>query len=149
MTVMVDHVGISVSDMQRAIRFFREGLGASVTEPHLHDDPRIGATVGIPGSRSIICQAAIGDRRFELLQYVAPVGRQAEGHRPCDPGHMHVALRVTDIEAVISRMREHGFEPAGPTQHGLGGAGVSASYCYGFDGLVFELIECPSAGGSS
>jgi len=137
----VDHIGISVSNMDRAIRFFREGLGAQVTEPHLHDDPRIGTIVGIPGLQNIICQASLGRQRFELLQYVVPQGRQAENHRPCDPGHIHIALAVEDIAGVIDRLGDYGFEPAGPVQHGVGGSGLAASYCYGFDGLVIELIE--------
>lgn len=139
----IDHVGISVSDMGRTIRFFRDVLGADVTEPHLYEDPRIGAVVGIPGLRNIICQVSVGGRRFELLQYVEPVGQQAQDHRPSDPGHVHIALAVEDIDAVIARMREHGFDPAGPVQRGIGSVGLAAAYCYGFDGLVFELIEYP------
>lgn len=142
----LDHIGVSVSDMDRAIRFFREGLGAQVTEPHLYDDPRIGAVVGIPGVRNIICQAILGNKRFELLQYVEPEGRQAPDHRPCDPGHMHIALKVEGIDGVVERLRSHGFEPAGPVQHGVGGSGLAACYCYGFDGLVLELIEYPPGG---
>lgn len=137
----IDHIGVSVSDMDRAIRFFRDGLGADVTEPHLYEDPKIGTVVGIPGVKNIICQATVGGRRFELLQYVEPRGMQAQNHRPCDPGHMHIALTVEGIEGVVGRLREHGFEPASDVQHGMGGAGLSACYCYGFDGLVIELIE--------
>ncbi len=139
----IDHIGISVSDMDRTIRFFRDVLGAEVSEPHLYDDPKIGTIVGIPGIRNIICQASVSGKRFELLQYVDPQGRQAENHRPCDPGHMHLALTVEDIEAVIDRMRLHGFAPAGPVQRNVGSAELAASYCYGFDGLVVELIEYP------
>lgn len=137
----VDHIGISVSDMDRTIRFFRDVLGADVTEPHLYDDPKIGTVVGIPRLRNIICQASLNGRRFELLQYVHPVGSQAQGHRPCDPGHLHIALQVEDIEGVVARMSAAGFEPAGEVQRGMGGSGLAACYCYGFDGLVFELIE--------
>lgn len=139
--VDIDHIGVSVSDMDQAIRFFGDCLGADVTEPHLYDDPKIGTVVGIDGVRNIICQASLGGKRFELLQYVDPQGKQAAGHRPCDPGHMHIALTVQDIEGVIARMREHGFKPANEVQRGVGGAGLAACYCYGFDGLVVELIE--------
>ena len=146
LAVDIDHIGVSVSDMDRAIRFFRDGLGGTVTEPHLYDDPKIGAIVGIPGLRNIICQAFVGGKYFELLQYVEPVGSQARNHRPCDPGHLHIALKVQDIEATIARLREHGFEPANPVQRNVGGSGLAACYCYGFDGLVVELIEYPKAG---
>lgn len=136
----VDHIGVSVSDMDRAVRFF-EALGATVTPHHLYEDPRIGRIVGIPGVKNRICFATLNGKNFELLQYVEPVGRQAENHRPCDPGHLHIALRVEDIEGMVRRMGEHGFAPAGPVQNSPTGSPLSATYCYGFDGLVVELIE--------
>jgi catechol 2,3-dioxygenase-like lactoylglutathione lyase family enzyme len=139
----IDHIGITVPDIEATIRFFRDVLGAEISEPHLYDDPRIGTIIGIPGVRNIICQASVGGKRFELLQYVAPADRAAPRIRACDTGHFHIALKVDDIEAVIDRMRAHGFEPANAVQRGVGGAGLSAAYCYGVDGLVFELIEYP------
>lgn len=140
----VDHIGVSVSDMGRAIRFFT-ALGADVTPPYLFDDPKIGVTTGIAGAKIEICQATLHGKNFELLRYDDPAGRQAQNHRPCDPGHMHIGLLVRDIEGMTGRLREHGFEPAAPVQAGLGGSNRSANYCYGFDGLVVELIEVPEA----
>lgn len=140
--VDVDHIGVSVSDMERAITFFRDGLGAEVTPPYLYDDPKIGKVVGIPNVKNRICLATLHGKNFELLQYVEPVGRQAENHRPCDPGHLHIALRVEGIDAMVERMRSHGFEPAGPVQENVAGSQRTATYCYGFDGLTVELIEC-------
>lgn len=140
----VDHIGVSVSDMTRAIRFF-EALGASVTPPYPYDDPKIGRIIGIEGARNIVCLATLHGKNFELLQYVEPVGRAAPNHRPCDPGHLHIALQVEDIEGMTSHMREHGFEPANQVQHNPCGSDRSANYCYGFDGLVVELIEVDAA----
>jgi len=137
----VDHIGITVSDMERTIRFFREVLGAEVTEPHTYEDPAIAHAVGFDAVKSIICQANVGGKRFELLQYLTPEGRPPADHRPCDTGHMHIALAVEDIDAVLKRMEEAGFTAAGPIQHGLGKTRLSAIYCYGFDGLVIELID--------
>ena len=37
----VNHTGITVSDMDEAIRFFRDGLGGSCTEPLLYAQPFI------------------------------------------------------------------------------------------------------------
>jgi catechol 2,3-dioxygenase-like lactoylglutathione lyase family enzyme len=138
----VDHIGVSVSDMDRAVRFFR-ALGAEVTQDYFYDDPKIGTIVGIPGVKNRIGLATLHGKNFELLQYVEPVGMQAENHRVCDPGHMHIALRVEDIEDMTARLGEWGFAPAGPVQHGIAGSQRSANYCYGFDGLVVELIEAP------
>jgi catechol 2,3-dioxygenase-like lactoylglutathione lyase family enzyme len=140
----VDHIGVSVSDMSRAIRFF-EALGASVTPPYSYDDPKIGRIIGIEGARNIVALATLHGKNFELLQYVDPVGRTAQNHRPCDPGHLHIALRVEDIEEMTERMRQQGFEPANEVQHNPCGSDRSANYCYGFDGLVVELIEVDAA----
>jgi catechol 2,3-dioxygenase-like lactoylglutathione lyase family enzyme len=140
----VDHIGVSVSNMQRAVKFFR-ALGAEVTQDYLYDDPKVGKIVGIDGVRNRICLATLHGKNFELLEYVEPRGRQAQNHRPCDPGHLHIALRVEDIEGMTAQMREHGFEPANEVQHNPCGSQRSANYCYGFDGLVVELIEVNAA----
>jgi catechol 2,3-dioxygenase-like lactoylglutathione lyase family enzyme len=140
----VDHIGVSVSDMGRAVRFFR-ALGAEVTQDYLYDDPKVSKIVGIDGVKNRIGLATLHGKNFELLQYVEPVGRQAQNHRPCDPGHLHIALLVEDIEGMTERMREHGFEPANEVQHNPCGSDRSANYCYGFDGLVVELIEVDAA----
>lgn len=139
-----DHIGISVSDMDRAIRFFG-GLGARVTEPQLYDDPKIGRASGVHGAVLTICMAYLGDYSFELLQYHTPDDRRTSDLRPCDAGHIHLALKVDGIEELVTRMQREGFEPAGPVQYGLGGSGLAATYCYGFDGLVVELIEAAPA----
>lgn len=146
-----DHMGISVSDMDRAIRFFGGVLGARMTEPHLYDDPKIGRTSGVAGAKLTICMAYLAGYSFELLQYHYPDGRRVSDLRPCDAGHIHLALKVQGIEALVARMEQEGFAPAGPVQHGLGGQGLSAIYLYGFDGLVVELIEhgLPAAGVTS
>lgn len=140
-----DHIGISVSDMDRAVRFFGGALGARMTEPHFYDDPKIGRASGVAGAKLTICMAYLGDYSFELLQYHTPDDRRASDLRPCDAGHIHLALKVEGIETLVERMRREGFEPAGPVQHGLGGSGLAATYCYGFDGLVVELIEAAPA----
>jgi catechol 2,3-dioxygenase-like lactoylglutathione lyase family enzyme len=136
-----DHIGISVSDMDRAIRFFGAALGARVTEPHRYEDPKIGRASGVLGAQLTICMAYLGDYSFELLQYHTPDDRRASDLRPCDAGHIHLALKVEGIEELVARMQREGFEPAGPVQYGLGGSGLAATYLYGFDGLVVELIE--------
>ena len=139
--VGVNHTGVSVSDMDRTIRFFRDVLGATVTEPHLHDDDKIRRANGVAGSRMYICQAVLAGHVFELLQYVSPDGRRTSDLSPCDAGHIHIALTVTGIDAVVERMRHAGFKPVGPVQRGLGNMDLSAIYTCGFDGLVIELID--------
>ncbi len=136
-----DHVGITVSDMGRALRFFGEILGARTIEPFYRDDPVIGRVSGITNARLTIAYAWLGAHAFELLQYHHPAERRRSDLRPCDDGHIHLGLRVRGIEALAARMDVEGFRAAGPIQRGVGANNMSATYMCGFDNLVVELIE--------
>lgn len=139
------HVGVTVSDMTRALTFFRDILGATITEPALNKWPALDRIVGIPDARIVIAFATVQGVNFELLQYLSPDGRGEANARPCDAGHIHVGLFVEGIEEMVERMRAAGFQPAGPVQGPVGSRGVKAIYTCGFDNLVIELIENPIA----
>lgn len=135
-----DHIGITVSDMDRAIRFFRDVLGARIGEPRYYDDPAIGKVNGFPGALMTIGHAFVGGYSFELLQYHTPDDRRSSDLRPCDSGHIHLALKVHGIEALVARMEREGFVATGPVQR-VGARGLAASYLCGFDRFVIELLE--------
>lgn len=139
------HVGVSVSDMDRALTFFRDVLGAEVTEPFLNDWPVLEQIIGLPKPQMHTAYATVQGVHFELLQYVSPDGRRLSDNRPCDPGHIHVGLYVEGIDAMAEKMRAAGFEPVGPVQGPVGSQGIRAIYTYGFDNLLIELIENPMA----
>jgi catechol 2,3-dioxygenase-like lactoylglutathione lyase family enzyme len=137
----VDHMGVCVSDIRRASAFFRDVLGAEVTEPQLYDAPVLAHVIGIPHAKMFICYARLPGAQFELIQYTSPDGRRVSDLRPCDSGHIHIALHVEGIEELVVRMAQAGFHPAGPVQANVGSHGLGVTYMYGFDGLVIELID--------
>ena len=142
----VNHIGVSVSDMQRAIVFFRDVLGASVTEPVVVDYTNLEKVNGVPKSKLNACFATLHGVSFELLEYYAPEGMPVSDHHPGNAGHLHIGLTVNNIEEVAAKMDAAGFRPVGPVQWGLSNLDIAAVYTYGFDNLVVELLQFDAPG---
>jgi glyoxylase I family protein len=141
----VGHTGITVSDLGRAVAYFRDALGLKVTDPVHASGTVFEQTTGVPGCVMDICFVDAGNQAIELLCYSSPPDRASSSLRPCDNGHMHLCLDVDDIAAVIEASRGHGFEPVNPVQVISGGprAGTKVIYLRGPDSLTVELMEHP------
>jgi catechol 2,3-dioxygenase-like lactoylglutathione lyase family enzyme len=139
--VGVAHTGITTSDLDRCIRFFRDVLAMPVTEPALYDDPIMARITGIPEAAIRIAYVDLPGHRLELLQYLRPLERRVSDLRPCDSGHLHVSLMVEGIDSLSRRMEKAGFELAGPIQRVEEAGGFRVIYTYGFDGMVIELMD--------
>ncbi len=137
----VAHTGITTSDLDRSIRFFRDVLGMPVTEPALYDDPVMGKITGVPEAAIRIAYVDLPGHKLELLQYLTPLQRRHSDLRPCDSGHLHLSLKVEGIDEVAGRMSQAGFKLAGPIQQVEDAGGFRVIYTYGFDGLVIELMD--------
>ena len=139
------HTGITVSDLDRSIRFYRDLLGCEVSPVVRAEGPLFEAVTGVPGCQIDIAFARVPGHVIELLCYRNPPGR-ASTLRACDPGFMHVCLKVADLERVVARVREVEFQPVGAIQRAAGGPvdGLKVVYVRDPDGVVLELIEEPS-----
>ena len=85
--------------------------------------------------------------KIELLEYLAPPDRKKDaGLRPCDVGHIHVALTVDDLDAVLKKIAESGWKAAGKPQTLTKGpnAGKRVIYVRDPDGTTIELMEIPA-----
>lgn len=141
----LNHTGVTVSDLDRTIRYFRDGLGLPVSDPVSHSGEMFEQITGVEGCVIDICYVTLPHQTIELLSYSSPDGRATSTLRPCDSGHLHLCLNVDDIEAAIAAGRRYGFESLGPVQTVPDGdlAGTRVVYTKGPDGLVIELMEPP------
>jgi catechol 2,3-dioxygenase-like lactoylglutathione lyase family enzyme len=138
------HTGITVSDLTRSIHFYRELLGCEVS-PVVHAEGRFfEAITGVPGCQMDVAFVRLPGHVIELLCYRNPPAR-ASTLRACDPGFMHVCIKVADLERVIQLVRSARFEAVGPMQRATGGPvdGLKVVYVRDPDGVVLELIEEP------
>ncbi len=142
------HVNINCSDFERS-RAFYEMLGFAVLMPVPEEgEGEVAAAVGMPAYR---LRGALMKHRdgslIDLLEWQEPADAAPPYAALNHLGLARVALKTTDIEADISRLRAAGVEfltaqPA--TVEGPGGM-VSRFICFTDpDGTVLELVELPA-----
>ncbi len=141
----VGHTGITVSDLDRAVGYFRDALGLSVSAAVVCRGELFEQVTGVPGCVIDICYVSAPGHTIELLCYSSPPDKASSGLRPCDNGHLHLCFDVEDIAAVISAGRPYGFEPVNPVQVVRDGPrqGTKVIYTRGPDNLIVELMEHP------
>lgn len=143
----VAHTGLTVSDIDRTMAFYRDVLGFAVTGKLECEGPIYGEVTGVPGAGMVIAYVRAPGHTLELLQYTSPQERQRVEARPCDPGALHLAFRVKDIDSVVETIRNAGLEPVAqhvptfPPDHRS--AGLRAVYTRDPDGIVVEFVEDP------
>ncbi|MDQ6607603.1 MAG: VOC family protein [Actinomycetota bacterium] len=142
----LDHVGISVADLDRSIGFWERLLAAPPRDRRIREGPRLGTLVGYEGVRIDSCWFDFpGGVGLELLHYL---GRPEAPYDPgtAHPGNAHVCLRVDDMEAAHAHAVACGGRavsapievPAGPE------AGTRIAYVRTPDGVTIELHQPPA-----
>ncbi|MDO5626829.1 MAG: VOC family protein [Mobilicoccus sp.] len=112
----IQHVGVTVPDLEAATRFFVEGLGASIAYDGLspEDEPRSGQEVeeqlGLPRGAAIHRQRMIVIGNGPGLEVFEISGEQREAAGLADFGLNHIALYCDDIEGSLARLVAAGGE---------------------------------------
>lgn len=146
------HGGITVADMDRALTFYRDGLGLEVRFDRVLDAPYLHEVLAVPFSTIRVVYLYLpgqSDAFLELLEYRdAQPGRPPA--RPSDPGSGHLCLYVDDVAGLHSRLSGAGFRArsertvditAGPN------AGARSVYMLDPDGYPVELFQRPAPAG--
>ena len=136
----VSHLGICVSDLERSVAFYREGLGfQTVHELHVEGEP----SDTLLQLRDVRLRAIYLERdglRIELLHYEAPRSPPRAPVRSMnDLGFTHLSLIVADIEASLPALEAAGATIEHATQIRIGDRTV-AIMVRDPDGLLLELI---------
>ena len=146
--VGIVHSGISVSDMDASLAFYRDALGLDLVVDTIRDTPYLHATLALPFSElRYVLLAVPGSARagVELLEYRG-AERMPAAARPCDPGSGHVCLQVRDAVAAHARLTALGYRSrsAGVNEVDSGvNAGGKLVYFADPDGFWVELLERP------
>jgi lactoylglutathione lyase len=144
--VRVSHVGVCVADPDRALRFWRDGLGFVPT--HSFD---VGAEFGRLMELDGVALHSQFLRRdgvtVELLHFTAPPAGGDGARRPVNRlGFTHVSVRVADVDAAAARVTQAGGTVLHETRTTLGeGDGLmDFVYCIDPDGTRVELMRLPA-----
>jgi glyoxylase I family protein len=136
------HVGICVSDLDRSLAFYRDGLGfrevgrldvsgeAAETLLAIHDVDLRAVYLERDGTR------------IELLHYVAPGHRGTGEPRPMNAlGLTHLSLRVADLDAAIAALEARGGRVLKATRVVNEELGSACVFVTDPDGTRVELLE--------
>lgn len=149
--VAADHTGITVSNLERSLEFWRDVLGFELSHTAHQTGEMAKEITGVEDAEiKLAALKAPGGYKIELLEYLAPPDRKKQVDlRPCDVGSVHVALTVNDLDAVLQRIAASGWNTAGKPQTLQSGpnAGKRVVYVRDPDGTTIELMQPPAQRG--
>ena len=142
------HAGITVSDLDRSLDFYRDLLGLELLWRRRYEEREITRIVGVPEATAIevaMLRVPGSDVDVELLQYHgcdSPSGSTPPSHH----GTGHFCVFVTGIDDLYEDLRSRGvaFRSDGPVEMSAGvNAGGKSLYALDPDGYVFEFHQRP------
>jgi methylmalonyl-CoA/ethylmalonyl-CoA epimerase len=93
----IDHIGIFVTDLDEALRFYTETLGLSAGPIETLTSPPVR-----------IARVAVGDTELELIEASDPEQTMMRYLPHRHPGPYHVGLRVESVDHAAERLRADG-----------------------------------------
>ena len=136
----INHTGISVSDMDLSLTFYRDLLGLEVIfDSKVQANPRLSRVVGMDGARGRVVWLRVAESMIELWQWDYPKGRSLPAdYKPADHGVTHFGLEVEDVDDLCNRVKEAGYHiNTTPQDLGL----HKTTYIKGPDNEIIEILE--------
>jgi methylmalonyl-CoA/ethylmalonyl-CoA epimerase len=125
----VAHIGIAVTSIDAALKFYRDVLGIEPLPAESADGTTI---VPLP----------LGEVQIELLEPRDPAGPVAKFLAKRGPGIHHVCYRVPNLEQALERCRAAGYRLIDEVpRRGAGGRRIAFLHPQGTAGILLELTE--------
>lgn len=108
MFARMDHVAISVQDMDKVVAFYSDVIGMEKVFDR-EFDVNMARLIGVPGTRVRIVHMRLNNSVIELFDYHYPVGREPRPDASqSDYGLIHIGFLVEDFHATYQRLLEKG-----------------------------------------
>lgn len=142
------HTGLTVSDLDRSIAFYRDLLGLELVRQWDSAQPYLRTIVGFPDAELRLAMLRVPgpddstSGLIELLEYRVPRGRRGDPGTN-HPGNVHVCFVVDDLDAVHEALSAKGVRfKSKPVaiDHGPN-AGGKAVYLWDPDDITLEMIQ--------
>jgi glyoxylase I family protein len=150
----IEHIGITVPDLEAATRFLVDVLGC---EPVFDVGPYVSDTDWMEVHLEVHPRTRINKLRMfrvangpslELFEYVAPDQKKV-GPRNSDAGGHHVSFYVKDLDAAVAHLKKHGVKVLGEPSEIVDGpsGGLRWVYFVAPWGMTMELATYPNGMG--
>jgi methylmalonyl-CoA/ethylmalonyl-CoA epimerase len=127
----VDHIGIAVSNLDEAIKLYKDVLGLELHGTEVVEEQKVK-----------VAFLPVGDTEVELLESTSPEGPIAKFIEAKGQGIQHIAFRVDDIEAALEEMKAKGLRLIDEKpRYGAGGARIAFLHPKSTNGVLIELCE--------
>jgi len=142
----IRHTGIVVTQMERALAFYRDLLGLKVVLDREQGGEFLARLTGHPGVRMRVAMLeAMDGYKVELFEFYSHPKRAPDKVETSDIGCSHVAFSIDDVDAAFQRLSQAGIKfNCVPEVSPDGYAKVA--YCHDPDGTIIELVQVLAAG---
>ncbi len=125
------HIGIAVKDIDETVKVFEKTLGLK------HEK-----TLTMNERKLKIALLDLGEAKIELLEPMDKEGTIAKFLETRGEGIHHIALKVTDIEKTLAKLKEHGVKLIDETpRKGAEGDKIAFIHPKSMKGVLIELCE--------
>ena len=153
--IKVGTPGITVKDMNTAVKFYNEVLGFQKISDEEFSGREWEQLKGIFGLHMRVVRMQLGDEQIELTDYLTTGGRSIpEDQKSNDLFFQHIAIVVSDMNKAYLQLRKYNVEFVSTAPQTLPAtivpaAGIKAFYFHDPDNHTLELIYFPKGKGQA
>jgi len=137
-TPTAHHYGITVSDLDESLAFYRDVLGLDVLSEFEVAGEAFEDATAVDGASASFAHLDAGGARLELVAY-DPAGDDVRGGMVNDTGGTHVGFSVPDLDAFADDLPDD-VETLAPGPRTTS-SGTTIMFVRGPDGELVEVLE--------
>jgi len=127
----IDNVGIAVSSIEKAKKFYEDQLGMKLSEPETVEEQKVR-----------VAFVKVGESKVELLESLDEEGPIAKFIEKRGEGFQHIAFNVENIEEKLAELKSKGVRLIDEKpRRGAGGKKVAFIHPKSSYGVLIELCE--------
>ena len=128
--MQIDHLGIAVASLEKALVFYEQQLGMTVSLRETVEKEKVK-----------VAMLPAGDSRIELLEATEPDSVIAKFIEKRGEGLHHIAVKVPDLVSTVARLKQNGSRLLNDPRPGAGGHLYVFVHPSSTGGVLLELIQ--------
>ena len=138
----IRHVGLVVSDLEKALYFWCDVMGFLISRQMEEEGPQIDAMMGLTDVKltTVKLMAPEGGQILELLKFHSHPSKNFWGGMPYTTGFTHIAVTVDNMDETYKRLKNAGVTFPSDAQVSADGL-VKVIYATGPENVLIELVE--------
>lgn len=132
----IDHVGIAVADLDAAITWYHDHLGMILVHEEVNEEQ------GIREAMLAVRGAPAGTAQIQLMAPIDDSSTIAKFLDKRGPGIQQMAVRVSDLDTMVERLREQGVRLIYEApRRGTANSRINFIHPKDGGGVLIELVE--------